>query len=136
MTIHLPPELESSIQAAVYSGRYATLDDAMAEVAAMLEAEPADAFDAYLISGGLPLILDEWPRGAGLWDYLERAVTRPVVVKLRRRQMDRGGTRHYRMLAEVLAYLQAPTAAPKVRSCFMSAHLLKECNEHHAELLS
>jgi Arc/MetJ-type ribon-helix-helix transcriptional regulator len=36
MTIHLPPELESSIQAAVYSGRYASLDDAMAEAAAML----------------------------------------------------------------------------------------------------
>lgn len=49
-----------------------------AEVAGMLELEPADAFDAYLVSGGLPLIVDEWPRGAGLWEYLERAVTRPT----------------------------------------------------------
>lgn len=49
-----------------------------AEVATMLETGPADAFDAYLVSGGLPLILDEWPRGAGLWDYLQRAVTRPT----------------------------------------------------------
>lgn len=49
-----------------------------AKVAAMLETGPADAFDAYLVSGGLPLILDEWPRGAGLWDYLRRAVTRPT----------------------------------------------------------
>jgi uncharacterized protein len=49
-----------------------------AEVAAMLDIGPVDAFDAYLVSGGLPLILDEWPRGASLWDYLERAVTRPT----------------------------------------------------------
>ena len=53
-----------------------------AEVAVMLDAEPADAFDAYLVSGGLPLILDEWPRGAGLWDYLERAVSRPTSAML------------------------------------------------------
>lgn len=25
-----------------------------------------------------PLILNEWPRCAGLWDYLARAVTRPI----------------------------------------------------------
>jgi len=27
---------------------------------------------------GLPLILDEWPRGATLWEYLEAAVNRPI----------------------------------------------------------
>jgi hypothetical protein len=53
-----------------------------AEVAEMLDAGAADAFDAYLVSGGLPLILDEWPRGAGLRDYLERAVTRPTSAML------------------------------------------------------
>jgi Arc/MetJ-type ribon-helix-helix transcriptional regulator len=36
MTIHLPENLESSILAAVHSGRYASLDDAMAEAAALL----------------------------------------------------------------------------------------------------
>src|SRR6266436_2128967 len=36
MTIHLPENLESSILAAVNSGRYASLDDAMAEAASML----------------------------------------------------------------------------------------------------
>ena len=36
MTIHLPKEVESSILAAVHSGRYASLDDAMAEAAALL----------------------------------------------------------------------------------------------------
>lgn len=48
------------------------------DVAAMLDLAPADAFDAYLVSGGLPLILEEWPHGAGLWDYLEQAVTSPT----------------------------------------------------------
>ncbi len=36
MTIHLPPHIESSIQAAVQSGRYASLDDAMTEAATLL----------------------------------------------------------------------------------------------------
>jgi AAA+ ATPase superfamily predicted ATPase len=49
-----------------------------AEVAAMLSLPPADAFDAYLVSGGLPLILEEWPHGATLWDYLEQALRHPT----------------------------------------------------------
>ncbi|MFC8697795.1 ATP-binding protein [Streptomyces parvus] len=48
------------------------------DVASMLDLAPADAFDAHLITGGLPLILEEWPHGAGLWDYLEQALTRPT----------------------------------------------------------
>ncbi|MBV8610075.1 MAG: hypothetical protein JO034_21775 [Singulisphaera sp.] len=36
MTIHLPKELESSIQAAVLSGRFASVDEAMAEAARLL----------------------------------------------------------------------------------------------------
>jgi Arc/MetJ-type ribon-helix-helix transcriptional regulator len=36
MTIHLPPEIESTLQAAVHSGRYASLDDAMTEAAMLL----------------------------------------------------------------------------------------------------
>lgn len=35
---------------------------------------PADTFDAYLVTGGLPLICDEWQAGVGLWEYLEGAV--------------------------------------------------------------
>jgi len=49
-----------------------------AEVAAMLGLPPAEAIDAFLVTGGLPLILDEWPQGAALWDYLESAVNRPT----------------------------------------------------------
>jgi Arc/MetJ-type ribon-helix-helix transcriptional regulator len=36
MTIHLPPELESSIQAAVHSGHFASVDAAMTEAASLL----------------------------------------------------------------------------------------------------
>ncbi|GAA2959218.1 hypothetical protein GCM10010518_52290 [Kitasatospora cinereorecta] len=48
------------------------------EVAAMLDLPPAEAFDAFLVSGGLPLVLEEWPPGATLWDYLEQALARPT----------------------------------------------------------
>lgn len=36
MTIHLPPHIESSIQAAVQGGRFASLDEAMTEAASLL----------------------------------------------------------------------------------------------------
>jgi Arc/MetJ-type ribon-helix-helix transcriptional regulator len=36
MTIHLPPDLERSIEAVVDSGRFASVDDAMAEAARLL----------------------------------------------------------------------------------------------------
>lgn len=49
-----------------------------AEVGSMLDLPPADAFDAFLVSGGLPLILEEWPRGGDLWDYLDQALRRPT----------------------------------------------------------
>ena len=43
MTIHLPNELESSIQAVVRNGRFATVDDAMAEAARLLLRELAQS---------------------------------------------------------------------------------------------
>ncbi|MFC7343222.1 ATP-binding protein [Saccharopolyspora griseoalba] len=49
-----------------------------AEVGRMLDLEPAEAFDAALVTGGLPLICVDWPRGAGLWDFLEEALNDPV----------------------------------------------------------
>jgi Arc/MetJ-type ribon-helix-helix transcriptional regulator len=36
MTIHLPSHLERSIEAAVHSGQFASLDDAMTEAASLL----------------------------------------------------------------------------------------------------
>lgn len=47
-------------------------------VASLLDVGPAEAFDAYLVTGGLPLILGEWPSGARLKDYLQKAVPDPT----------------------------------------------------------
>jgi uncharacterized protein len=49
-----------------------------ADAAQMLELPSADAFDAFLVSGGLPLILDEWPSGMTALDYVADAVTDPL----------------------------------------------------------
>lgn len=49
-----------------------------ADVAELVGLPAAAAFDAYLVSGGLPLILDEWPDGASVFDYLAQAVTDPT----------------------------------------------------------
>jgi len=49
-----------------------------ADVGSMLDLPPAEAIDAYLVSGGLPLILDEWPHGASVDDYLTEAVPDPT----------------------------------------------------------
>jgi uncharacterized protein len=49
-----------------------------ADVVEMLRLTAAAAFDAYLVSGGLPLVLDEWPAGVGALDYLADAVRDPT----------------------------------------------------------
>jgi AAA+ ATPase superfamily predicted ATPase len=49
-----------------------------ADAAEMLGLPAADAFDAYLVSGGLPLILDEWPYGMTALDYAAEAVRDPL----------------------------------------------------------
>lgn len=48
------------------------------DVASALALPAAQAFDAYLVSGGLPLILDEWPRGTTAVRYLQTAVRDPT----------------------------------------------------------
>jgi hypothetical protein len=48
------------------------------DVADALALPAAQAFDAYLVSGGLPLILDEWPEGATVAEYLRTAVRDPT----------------------------------------------------------
>lgn len=48
------------------------------EVGTMLELSPADAFDAYLVTGGLPLICTEWGSGRSLEAYLRRALRDPT----------------------------------------------------------
>lgn len=49
-----------------------------ADAAEMLGLSAADAFDAYLVSGGLPLILDEWQFGMTVLDYIAEAVSDPL----------------------------------------------------------
>ncbi|MFI5843985.1 ATP-binding protein [Catenuloplanes sp. NPDC051500] len=49
-----------------------------AEVADMLSLAPADAFDAALVTGGLPLICAAWRPGMGLWDFLAAELSNPV----------------------------------------------------------
>ncbi|TQF03619.1 ATP-binding protein [Kitasatospora acidiphila] len=49
-----------------------------AAVGRILRLPAQDAFDAYLVSGGLPLVLEEWPTGATVFDYLEHALRDPV----------------------------------------------------------
>lgn len=48
------------------------------EVGELLDLPAADAFDAHLVTGGLPLICNEWPAGMPLIDYLGQAVTDPT----------------------------------------------------------
>lgn len=38
----------------------------------------ADAFDAYLITGGLPLVCVEWTPGTSMWEYLHEALNEQV----------------------------------------------------------
>ncbi len=54
MTIHLPPHLESSLQAAVQSGRFTSLDDALARAATLLLEELGQEPTEALASAVLP----------------------------------------------------------------------------------
>lgn len=46
-----------------------------AEVADMLQLSPEDAFDAFLITGGLPLVCQDWSSGASMWDFLTESLS-------------------------------------------------------------
>jgi AAA+ ATPase superfamily predicted ATPase len=49
-----------------------------AEVRDLLGCGAADAMDAYLVTGGLPLICQEWSPGSDLRDFLRASVTDPT----------------------------------------------------------
>lgn len=49
-----------------------------AEVGQMLRLDPAEAFDAALVTGGLPLICAAWRPGDDLWAFLEAELANPV----------------------------------------------------------
>ncbi|TYB59841.1 ATP-binding protein [Nonomuraea sp. PA05] len=46
----------------------------VADVADKLGLPAAESIDAYLITGGLPMILDEWPAGATVTEFLHNAI--------------------------------------------------------------
>lgn len=48
------------------------------EVGDLLDLPAADAFDAHIVTGGLPLICSEWPTAMPLMDYLGQAVSDPT----------------------------------------------------------
>ncbi|XVV13687.1 ATP-binding protein [Actinoplanes sp. CA-131856] len=49
-----------------------------AEVGEMLRLDPAEAFDAALVTGGLPLICAGWRPGTDLWQFLSAELANPV----------------------------------------------------------
>lgn len=49
-----------------------------ANLADLLQLPAADAIDAALVTGGLPLICTEWRPGQDLWAYLDEALTNPT----------------------------------------------------------
>lgn len=49
-----------------------------ADLADMLDLEPAAAFDAALVTGGLPLICREWRRGASMAEFLRKSLGDPT----------------------------------------------------------
>jgi AAA+ ATPase superfamily predicted ATPase len=49
-----------------------------AAIGDMLGLDPAAAFDAAIVTGGLPLICAEWGAGRGVWEFLESAVANPL----------------------------------------------------------
>jgi Arc/MetJ-type ribon-helix-helix transcriptional regulator len=57
MTIHLPQDVERSIQAAVYSGRFASVDDAMTHAARLLLREIGQEQDAPRPTAAAPPLL-------------------------------------------------------------------------------
>src|SRR5215217_2438501 len=49
-----------------------------AEVGAMLDLSPAQAFDAHLITGGLPMICQQWPQGGSAQTAIAELVAVPT----------------------------------------------------------
>ena len=64
MTIHLPADLETSIEASVRGGRFASIDDAMAEAARLLLRTIKHKPSAPNSNAGLPPLLGSMPDAA------------------------------------------------------------------------
>lgn len=49
-----------------------------ADIATMTGLKPAEAIDAALITGGLPLLCARWPKRADIWTFLSQQLTDPL----------------------------------------------------------
>lgn len=49
-----------------------------AEIAERTGLGAAEAFDAFLVTGGLPLVLERWEPGISLWEFLESSLRHPT----------------------------------------------------------
>nr|BFF27013.1 hypothetical protein GCM10025732_49780 [Glycomyces mayteni] len=49
-----------------------------AEIAERTGLGAAEAFDAFLVTGGLPLVLERWEPGTSLWEFLEASLRHPT----------------------------------------------------------
>jgi AAA+ ATPase superfamily predicted ATPase len=49
-----------------------------ADIGAMTSLDPADAFDAAVVTGGLPIIAARWHSGEDIWSFLTRELANPV----------------------------------------------------------
>ena len=79
-----------------------------ADLAAMLDLPAADAIDAALVTGGLPLIASEWPRGATADEFLAGALRDPTSALLISAERS--------LAAEFPAALQARTVLTAIGS--------------------
>lgn len=71
MTIQLPPDVERNILAQVHSGRFASVDDAMAEAARLLLREIQQEQPAATVATASPdPILGAWREDADLLDEI------------------------------------------------------------------
>ncbi|SDL74885.1 hypothetical protein SAMN05216298_5040 [Glycomyces sambucus] len=49
-----------------------------AEIAERTGLGAAEAFDAFLVTGGLPLVLERWEPGTSLWEFVEASLRHPT----------------------------------------------------------
>jgi Arc/MetJ-type ribon-helix-helix transcriptional regulator len=68
MTIHLPPEIESSIEAAVHSGHFVSVDAAMTEAASLLLARLNQT--QTLAASQAPKPVEEVPAHKPIWEEI------------------------------------------------------------------
>ncbi|MFG1971148.1 ATP-binding protein [Nonomuraea fuscirosea] len=103
-----------------------------ADVADKLGLPAAEAVDAHLITGGLPQILDEWPAGTSVEEFLETAVPMPGSA------LTVSGVRamaaEFPPEAQAGVLLRAIGSGRRTYSSISKASGLRELIAHHAQV--